>query len=40
MLDPGPEPVPGADTTTYLLAHGFTQAEVTDLLASGAVSQA
>ena len=39
-LDPGPEPVPGADTTTYLLVHGFTEAEVADLLASGAVSQA
>ena len=39
-LDPGPEPVPGADTTAYLLAHGFSEAEVTDLVASGAVVQA
>ena len=38
--DPGPEPVPGADTTSYLLAHGFIEAEVTDLLRSGAVVQA
>ena len=38
--DPGPEPVPGADTTAYLLAHGFSEAEVTSLLASGAVVQA
>ena len=39
-LDPGTEPAPGADTTTYLLAHGFTEAEVVQLLASGAVVQA
>jgi alpha-methylacyl-CoA racemase len=38
--DPGPEPVPGADTTAYLLAHGFSEAEVTSLIASGAVVQA
>ena len=38
--DPGPEPVPGADTTTYLLAHGFSEAEVAELVASGAVVQA
>ncbi len=38
--DPGAEPVPGADTTSYLLAHGFTEAEVEALLASGAVAQA
>jgi alpha-methylacyl-CoA racemase len=39
-LDPGPEPAPGADTTSYLLAHGFSEAEVADLVASGAVVQA
>jgi alpha-methylacyl-CoA racemase len=39
-LDPGPEPVPGADTTAHLLAHGFTRAEVDALLASGVVVQA
>jgi alpha-methylacyl-CoA racemase len=39
-LDPGPEPVPGADTTRYLLAHGFTEAEVAELVVSGAVVQA
>ena len=39
-LEPGAEPVPGADTTAYLLAHGFSEAEVTDLVASGAVVQA
>ncbi|HEU5240690.1 MAG TPA: CaiB/BaiF CoA-transferase family protein [Ornithinibacter sp.] len=38
-LDPGPEPAPGADTTAYLLGHGFTEAEVTALVASGAVVQ-
>ena len=38
--DPGPESAPGADTTAYLLGHGFTQAEVRALLASGAVAQA
>jgi alpha-methylacyl-CoA racemase len=37
--DPGPEPAPGADTTAYLLAHGFTAEEVAALVASGAVSQ-
>lgn len=40
---PAPEPTParaaGADTTAYLLAAGFTQAEVDDLLADGAVTQ-
>lgn len=40
VRDPGPEPVPGADTTAYLTAHGFTPAEVSALLASGAVVQA
>src|SRR5699024_1866176 len=40
VRDPGPEPAPGADTTAYLLAHGFSEAEVTALLASGAVVQA
>ena len=39
-LDPGVEPVPGADTTSDLLAHGFSEAEVTALVASGAVIQA
>jgi alpha-methylacyl-CoA racemase len=39
-LDPGPEPVPGADTTAYLTAHGFTAEEVADLMAAGAVVQA
>jgi alpha-methylacyl-CoA racemase len=39
-LDPGREPVPGADTRSYLLAHGFSEAEVTELVASGAVVQA
>ncbi|GAA4414019.1 CaiB/BaiF CoA-transferase family protein [Fodinibacter luteus] len=39
-LDPGPEPTPGADTTAYLLAHGFTAAEVEALVTSGAVVQA
>ncbi len=38
-LDPGPEPAPGADTTAYLISHGFTAAEVDALLASGAVVQ-
>ena len=38
--DPGPEPAPGADTTAYLLAHGFDRAEVDALLAAGAVVQA
>jgi alpha-methylacyl-CoA racemase len=38
--DPGAEPVPGADTTTYLAAHGFSAAEVEALRASGAVVQA
>lgn len=41
---PGREPTPerevGADTTAYLLEHGFTSAEVDDLLATGAVVQA
>jgi alpha-methylacyl-CoA racemase len=39
-LDPGAEPVPGADTTSYLLANGFSEAEVTELVATGAVVQA
>jgi alpha-methylacyl-CoA racemase len=39
-LDPGREPGPGADTRSYLLAHGFSEAEVTELVASGAVVQA
>jgi alpha-methylacyl-CoA racemase len=39
-LGPGPEPAPGADTTAYLLAHGFTTEEVEQLLAAGAVVQA
>jgi alpha-methylacyl-CoA racemase len=39
-LGPGAEPVPGADTTAYLLANGFSEAEVTALVASGAVLQA
>ncbi|HET9022299.1 MAG TPA: CaiB/BaiF CoA-transferase family protein [Ornithinibacter sp.] len=38
--DPGAEPVPGADTTAYLVAHGFSAAEVEALRASGAVVQA
>lgn len=37
---PGPEPVPGADTRTYLLAHGFGADEVEALITSGAVVQA
>lgn len=40
QVGPGAEPVPGADTTTYLSARGFTAAEVDALLASGAVAQA
>jgi alpha-methylacyl-CoA racemase len=39
-LDPGPERAPGADTSSYLLAHGFSAAEVEDLLAAGAIVQA
>ena len=38
--DPGPESAPGADTTAYLLGHGFAEEEVRDLLRSGAVVQA
>ncbi len=38
--DPGPERAPGADTSDYLLAHGFARAELAALLASGAVAQA
>jgi len=38
-LEPGPEPAPGADTTACLLARGFTEAEVIELVASGAVVQ-
>ena len=37
--DPGPEPVPGADTTEYLLGAGFSREEVEDLLSAGAVVQ-
>ena len=39
-LDPGPERAPGADTSAYLLTHGFTPAEVDGLLAEGAIAQA
>lgn len=39
-LDPGPVPMPGADTTAWLTGHGFTAVEVDSLLASGAVHQA
>ncbi len=38
-LDPGREPAPGADTTAYLLAHGFTAEEVRALVDAGAVVQ-
>ena len=38
-LDPGREPAPGADTTEYLLAHGFTAEEVRALVDAGAVVQ-
>ncbi|GAA4393604.1 CaiB/BaiF CoA-transferase family protein [Ornithinibacter aureus] len=37
---PGFEPVPGADTRSYLLAHGFAADEVEALITSGAVVQA
>ncbi len=37
---PGPERVPGADTSAYLRAHGFAAGEVEALLASGAIAQA
>lgn len=40
LRDPGPEPVPGADTRAYLLAHGFGADEVEALITSGAVVQA
>jgi alpha-methylacyl-CoA racemase len=40
LLEPGPEPVPGADTRAHLLAHGFSEAEVEALITSGAVVQA
>ena len=40
QLDPGPERPPGSDTSTYLLAHGFSAAEVDALLATGAITQA
>ncbi|HQA12688.1 MAG TPA: CaiB/BaiF CoA-transferase family protein [Ornithinibacter sp.] len=40
LRDPGPEPVPGADTRSYLLAHGFAADEVEALITSGAVVQA
>jgi alpha-methylacyl-CoA racemase len=40
LRDPGPEPVPGADTRAYLLAHGFAADEVEALITSGAVVQA
>lgn len=36
---PGPEPLPGADTREYLLAHGFEADEVEALLEAGAVAQ-
>ncbi|GGL37278.1 CoA transferase [Phycicoccus endophyticus] len=36
---PGSAPAPGADTTRYLLAHGFTADEVAALIRSGAVRQ-
>ncbi len=39
-LPPGPESAPGADTRSYLLAHGFGADEVDALLSSGAVVQA
>jgi alpha-methylacyl-CoA racemase len=39
LRQPGPEPVPGADTTAYLLAHGFSDSEVEALITSGAVVQ-
>ena len=38
--EPGEEPLPGADTTSWLTAHGFAPAEVASLLAAGAVHQA
>jgi alpha-methylacyl-CoA racemase len=38
--DPTPARAPGADTTAYLLAHGFDAGEVDALLAGGAVAQA
>lgn len=38
-LDPTPARAAGADTTAYLRGHGFTEAEVADLLASGAIAQ-
>jgi alpha-methylacyl-CoA racemase len=38
--DPGAEPATGADTTAYLLSHGFSQGEVEALLAGGAIRQA
>jgi len=37
--DPTPERAPGADTTAYLRAHGFSQDEVEALLVSGAAYQ-
>ena len=40
LRNPGPEPVPGADTRSYLLAHGFAADEVEALITSGAVVQA
>jgi alpha-methylacyl-CoA racemase len=39
-LDPGPVPVPGADTTAWLRRLGFSGEELEGLLASGAVHQA
>ncbi|HZB66151.1 MAG TPA: CaiB/BaiF CoA-transferase family protein [Ornithinibacter sp.] len=39
VRDPGPEPAPGADTTAYLLAHGFSADEVAALRAAGTVVQ-
>lgn len=35
--DPGPPPQGGGDPTAYLLGRGFTPAEVTELLAGGAI---
>ena len=39
LREPGPEPLPGADTTAYLLTHGFSDSEVEALITSGAVVQ-
>ena len=37
--DPGTERLPGADTTAYLLAHGFGAEQIADLLARGVLGQ-